>query len=67
MNSIDYDQLIDYHNNNSKRKLQDLFPYHSTVAGLNGVYYAIEEGESYYINTPCVVAFDKIILKDETY
>jgi hypothetical protein len=67
MKSIDNERLIDYHNNNRNRKLQDLFPYNSTLAGLNGVYFSIDDGNAYYINTPCIVAFDKIILKDETY
>jgi hypothetical protein len=65
MNSINYNQLIDYHND--KRKLQDLFPFHSTLAGLNGVFVANIDNESFYINTPCIVAFDKTIIKDETY
>ena len=67
MNSIDYEQLIDYHNNNDKRKLQDLFPFNSTVAGLNDVYVASDDGKSFYINTPCIVASNKTIIKDITY
>ncbi len=65
MNSINYSQLIDYHND--KSKLQDIFPFHSTLAGLNGVFVANIDNESFYINTPCIVAFDKTIIKDETY
>ena len=65
MESIDNERLIDFYNNNSKSKLQSLFPFTSTAA-LNGVYYAIDDG-AYNINLPCVVAFDKIILIDESY
>ena len=67
MKSIDNEQLIDYYNNNSKRKLQDLFPFHSTLVGLNGVYVTSDDGKSFYVNTPCIVASNKTIIKDETY
>ena len=67
MDLINKAELITYHNRCPYRKLQDLFPFHSTVAGLNGVYVASDDGKSFYINTPCVVAHNKTIIKGKTY
>ena len=67
MDYINTEDLINYHNTYPYRKLQDLFPFHSTVAGLNDVYVASDDGYSFYINTPCIVALDKTIIKNKTY
>jgi hypothetical protein len=41
-------------------KAQERFPYDSTVVGLNGIYHPIG-GNSFYINSNCLLATDKII------
>jgi hypothetical protein len=48
-------------------KLQDLYPYDSTIVGLNGIYHTVGE-ESYYINCPrCVLTTNNIITTGKTY
>jgi hypothetical protein len=47
-------------------KLQDLHPFDETILGLNGIYHTIGDS-SYFINSPCILAANKIITKGKTY
>ena len=46
--------------------MQDLFPYDSTIFGLNGIYNTIGDNK-FYINSPCILATKKIVTKGEGY
>ena len=67
MNKINTEELINSHSRQPYNKLQDMFPFNSTEAGLNGVYVASDEGKSFYINTPCIVTSNKTITKETNY
>ena len=47
-------------------KAQDFYPYDWTIPGLNNICYAIVT-DSHYINSPCVVAKNKIVPTGSTY
>jgi len=47
-------------------KLQDKYPYDSTLLGLNNIYYPIGE-DSFYINLDCILATRKIITIGKEY
>ena len=40
--------------------LQDIFPYDSTILGLENLYMVDSEG-NFFINSPCIMATDKTI------
>ena len=45
---------------------QDLFPYDSTILGLNGIYTTMGDNK-FYINSPCIIATNKIVTKGKEY
>lgn len=47
-------------------KIQDMHPIDSTIPGLNNIYLAIGE-DTHYINSPCIVAKNKIVRTGSTY
>jgi hypothetical protein len=47
-------------------KAQNRFPFDSSVVGLNGTYHTIGE-DSFYINSDCILATDKIITTGKEY
>jgi hypothetical protein len=47
-------------------KTQDLFPYNSTIVGLNNTYHTVGSN-SFYINSSCILATDKIVTKGKEY
>ena len=67
MDHINKEELINYHNIHPYKKLQDLFPVNLAAKDLEGIYNASDDGNSFYINTPCIVALDKTIIKNKTY
>ncbi len=67
MKHISKDELINYNNRHPDRKLQDLFHLNSEAESLDDIYVASDDGNLFYINTPCIVASSKTIIKDETY
>ena len=46
-------------------RAQDKFSYDATVVGLNGIYHTIGEN-SFYINSKCILATEKIITTGKT-
>jgi hypothetical protein len=47
-------------------KLQDKYPYDSTLLGLNNIFHTIGK-KSFYINSDCILATDKIITIGKEY
>jgi hypothetical protein len=47
-------------------KAQDLFYYDSTVLGLNHLYSVVGE-DSFFINSDCILAFNKVVTVGKTY
>jgi len=47
-------------------KLQDLFPFDSTVVGLNSIFTIVGD-DSFFINSPCILVTDKIITIAKEY
>lgn len=47
-------------------KAQDLFNYDSAILGLDNIYYTIGE-DSFFINSDCILAFNKIVTVGKTY
>lgn len=47
-------------------KAQDRFPFDSTILGLNGIYHTIGS-DSFFINSECILATDKIITIGKEY
>jgi len=47
-------------------KAQDLFDYDSAILGLDNIYYTIGE-DSFFINSDCILAADKIVTVGNTY
>ncbi len=47
-------------------KLQDLFPFNFTIAGVKDIYSTIGD-DSHYINCPCIKAENQIIKTGKTY
>lgn len=47
-------------------KLQDRFPFNSTIVGVKDIYSTIGD-DSHYINCPCIKAENQIIMTGRTY
>jgi len=47
-------------------KLQDFFPFDSAVLGLENLYSEVSN-DSFFVNSPCVIAKDKILTKGKHY
>jgi hypothetical protein len=47
-------------------KAQDKFKYDETIVGLNGIYHTIE-GDSFFVNSNCVIASGKKITRGKEY
>jgi hypothetical protein len=47
-------------------KLQDKYLYDSAIVGLNNLYCTVG-ADSFYINSPCILAYDKTISTGKTY
>jgi hypothetical protein len=47
-------------------KAQDFFPFNSTIVGLNNIYNTVGSN-SFYINSSCILATDKIITIGKEY
>ena len=50
----------------ANKKLQDFFPFDSTVLGLKNLYSEVGK-DSFYVNSNCVVAKNKILTKGRHY
>ncbi|HEY5123629.1 MAG TPA: hypothetical protein VIK14_07830 [Ignavibacteria bacterium] len=47
-------------------KLQTLYPFDSTVTDINNIYHTIED-DGHYINSPCIVTYNRIVHTGTTY
>jgi hypothetical protein len=47
-------------------KVQDKYPYNSTVTGLSNIYHTVDE-DSFFINSPCILATNRIITIGKEY
>lgn len=47
-------------------KLQDLYPFDSAILGLDGIY-STSGDDSFFINSNCIVTFDRIVTTGHSY
>jgi hypothetical protein len=47
-------------------KLQDKYPYDSTILGLNGIYHTVGD-DSFFFKSPCILSTNHLIKSGKTY
>ncbi len=62
MDEINNKDLIDYHERTYGGQLQDMYPFNSTLVGLDGIYVASYDNKQSFINSPCIVTKNQTLL-----